>query len=513
MRAVTLSQAPETFDLLADLFDPKPNTTHPAPFDLANACTYGDELNPPHLELLDRKLVDLAEGRIRRLLVTMPPRHGKSQRCSKWFPSWYLSRFPDRKVILASYGADFAAEWGAEVRAVLTEHDLGVNLRQDSKAKDHWKIQGHEGGMVTAGVGGPITGRGAHLLIIDDPVKNRDEAQSDVYRERTWKWYTATASTRLQRDGETRGGVLLIQTRWHESDLAGRLLEHEGDRWDVLNLPALAEAGDALGREVDEPLWPEMFDASDLAEIRHTLGSYDWTALYQQRPSPAEGAFFKRPFRYWSIQDLPNGKFTYKLGDRYFEPKECWRFITVDLAASVKTSADFTVVATWAVTYDGDLLLLDRSRQRIEEGQHFALLQQHLERWKPQYVGVESRMFGTALVYEMGRRGIPVRELKADTDKFTRAIPAQVRCENGTAWFPADAPWLEEWEHELLSFPNGTHDDQVDVFAYAARELAYGKGMGWKRPKLEPETPQERIRAQLDRQRRRDREHPVLGSL
>ena len=191
-----------------------------SPAHFATLASLGRWRIADHLGLLNRKLLDVAEGRINRLLITMPPRHGKSEFASKYFPAWFLGRYPEKRVILASYEADFASQWGRKVRDLLEHHGsrlFGVMVRHDSKAADRWELADHGGGMQTAGVGGAITGKGADLLIIDDPVKNAEQANSDVYREKTWEWYTSTAYTRL----EPGGAVILIQTRWHEDDQIG----------------------------------------------------------------------------------------------------------------------------------------------------------------------------------------------------------------------------------------------------------------------------------------------------
>jgi hypothetical protein len=251
----------------------------------------------------------VAIGSVKRLLITMPPRHGKSEFASKYFPAWYLGTFPDRRVILTSYEADFAMTWGRKVRDLLHEFGpavFGVSVRSDSTAANRWGIEDNTGGMDTAGVGGPITGKGAHLLIIDDPVKNAEEAASETMRNKAWDWYVSTAYTRL----EPAGAVILIQTRWHSDDLAGRILAHAaetGERWDVVNLPAMAEEGDVLGRESGEPLWPERFDLDALERIRATLGGYYFAALYQQRPGPPDGAMFKTAWLVPFVDAAPAG--------------------------------------------------------------------------------------------------------------------------------------------------------------------------------------------------------------
>jgi len=204
-----------------------------------------------------------------------------------------------------------------------------------------------------------------------------------------------------------------------------------------------------------------------------------WAALYQQRPAPAAGGIFKRArFRYWSpltpiatYYGVLGGR-RLSLGDHVVTLDDCWRFITVDLAASTKTSSDWTVAAAWAVSLEGDLILLDRNRARLEESDHWMLVRPLREQWACDVVFVESRMFGTTLVIDATLAGVPIVELRADHDKMTRALPASARIDSGHVWFPANATWKEEWETELISFPNATYDDQVDVLAYAARAIS-----------------------------------------
>ncbi len=426
---------------------------------------------PPHLELLNRKLLAVSDGQISRLLIAMPPRHGKSEFASKYFPAWYLGTHPDRRVILASYEADFAMTWGRKVRDVLQEHGgpyFGVGVRRDSTAANRWSIADNTGGMDTAGVGGPITGKGAHLLIIDDPVKNAEEANSPTYRARAWDWYTSTAYTRL----EPGGSVLLIQTRWHEDDLAGRIIgkaKEDGEPWDVLNLPALAGDGDALERQAGGALWPERYDAAALATIKRTIGSYFFAALYQQSPQPAEGGCFKRAwFRTWKPEG--NGEF-YRLGEKLVKAADCRRFGTVDLAFSTKKEADFTVILAWAVTPDCDLILLDMVRDRMEGPALVPAIRRVSDLHSLAFVGIEDVAAQTLAVQAARQSGLAVKGLKADKDKVTRAIPATVRMEAGQIYLPELPPWRAEVEAELLGFPHGSHDDIVDCIAYAAIEV------------------------------------------
>lgn len=424
-----------------------------------------------HLALLNRKLLDIAAGRTTRLMIRMPPRHGKSEFISKYYPAWFLGRFPDKRVILTSYEADFAASWGRKVKEVLEEHGkevFGISIRKDSSAANRWDIEGHTGGMNTAGVGGPITGKGAHLFIIDDPVKNAEEALSKTMRDKAWDWYRSTAYTRL----EPGGAIILILTHWHEDDISGRLVKEMqagGDQWEIIDLPAIAEDNDLLGRKPGEALWEARFPLPKLLNIKKAIGTEWWNALYQQRPQIAQGFLFKRQyFRYFSRQgDLyvlqtPGGAKPVKAND-------CMVFHTCDPAASTKDTADYFVMATWAKTKDNDLLLLDILRTRLEGPDQPNLFKQAYQRWHPAFQALED--VGLTLYQALVKAGLPVKYLKADTDKVTRALPAAARMEAGTIYFLSGAPWLADYEEELTAFNKGKHDDQVDVTSYAVITL------------------------------------------
>lgn len=442
----------------------------PASLALATSPGY---LLPAHLDLLDRAVVRAVEAG-GRLVVMMPPRHGKSLLTSKFLPAWFLGRWPRRRVVLASYEADYAAGWGRQARDLLELHGrrlFDVRVRQDTSAAARWEIAGHGGGMVTAGIGGALTGRGADLLIVDDPLKNPEEAASASRREAVWQWFTQVASTRL----EPGAAVVVVMTRWHVDDLAGRLLEGSGlDRWEALDLPALADEGDVLGRAPGEALWPARFDVDALEAQRRQLGSVPFSALYQQRPVPADGAIFKREWiRYFTARE--GG---YDLGGRFEGQEFVRRFSTVDLAVSTKSTADWTVIATWGVTSRGELLLLDLVRSRMEGPEIVPALRRVYERWRPVSIGVEQVAFQLSIVQAAQRNGLPVVALKPDRDKVSRAMTAAARMEASQVFFPRDASWLAELERELLQFPAGKHDDQVDVLAYAAAQVTLGKWSG-----------------------------------
>jgi predicted phage terminase large subunit-like protein len=467
-----------------------------SPAALAHLCSGGAYVPFDHLLLLDEALSRLALGEGGRLIVSMPPRHGKSETVSRYLPAWYLGRFPDRRVMLASYEAHFAATWGRKARELLEQvgpEIFGVSVSERSAAASAWDIAGHRGGMVTAGVGGPLTGKGAHLLVIDDPVKNAEEAPSEPLRQKAFDWWRSTARTRLERGG----AVVIVMTRWHEDDLAGRILAHEAELssseregWEVLELPAVAEEGrgDALGRSTGEALCPELgFDSGWAQRTRAAVGGYWWASLYQQRPRPAEGMLFRREhFRHFRLQPATGEtEALYVLetdsATRPVACSACTHFQTADPAASTRETADYTVVSTWAVTPGRELLLVDRRRQRFEALDVGGFLERSFREqdWPIAFLGVEDFGHGLGVIQELGRRGLPIRRLRPDTDKVARALVAVARYEEHRVFHPRGAPWLSEWEEELLSFPNAAHDDQVDTVAYAARELrniAVGRG-------------------------------------
>ena len=474
-----------------------------------------------HLVYLNMQLGRLARREITRLLVTMPPQHGKSITCSKFFPAWYLKRFPDHSIILCSYEADFAAQWGGEVRDVIDSEPevFGFTVSKRSKARNRWRLNGHEGRMFTAGIGGPATGKGAHLFVIDDPVKNDEEAQSVAIQERNINWYHSVAHTRLRRDedGTLPAVILLIQTRWHEADLAGKLLDEQGDKWTVVNLPALAEDDDPLGRARGDVLCPELHPLDDLEEAR--AGSQRvWASLYQQRPTTEGGGRFKKDhFRYWTSARADQDYYRLEgpLGVEIVPKAGALRFTTIDVASQTKRRSDWTVISTWDLlpprVDDLDrerpsmLVLVDRERERVESVDHLLLLEHVDATLAPAWHGVEEATYGLQLIQSAIRKGFRIQPMPADRDKWSRSEIASTMVRNGRVFFPASAPWLDEWEHELLTFPNGSYDDQVDTLSYAAIIADQRRS-----------TPRRSDSASLrDRMRRKARRplHPVLGRL
>ncbi len=433
-----------------------------------------------HLKLISDHILRVVAGEIPRLIVTMPPRHGKSELISRYTPAWYLGRWPHRQIILASYEHTFASSWGRKARdvyAAVAAEVWGADraVSPTTSRMDLWETT-NGGIMVAAGVGGGLTGKGANLLIIDDPVKNAEQAASEVIQQKHWDWWISTARTRLQKNA----GVILVMTRWHEWDLAGQLLHHaeheSGEPWRVLNLPALAETDDdALGRPAGTALCPDLMPLPALERTREVSGSYWWASMYQQRPMPAEGGVFRRDdFRYFHEQDdgyvLHRDTGHHKVGKPWTNV-----FQTMDPALSEKETADWTVLATWAATVEGDLLLLDVERLRFDQPRQAEFVKRTWEAAgrRPVEIAVERNAHGSTLVRMLAKLGLPVHPVQADTDKVTRARGAVPRYELHAVYHRAGAPWVEAYERELLNFPNGRHDDQVDAFSYAAARLPH----------------------------------------
>jgi predicted phage terminase large subunit-like protein len=421
-----------------------------------------------HLDLLCQKLEEVERGELSRFIVTMPPRHGKSITVTETFPSWFIGRRPHRRVIEVSYGNSFAKKFGRANRRKIEEFGrelFGVEVARENRSVTNWGLSAAPGGMISAGIGGQIMGEGADLLIIDDPVKNRQDAESAVYRETLWGEWQETFLTRLHPGA----AIVVIMTRFHEDDLVGRILkEDEEHEWQVLNLPAVAEDEDALGRGPGELLWPEHgFDAKWARRKQRESGSRTWEALYQGHPSVAEGNLFKREhFRKFRRRGEVFELLT-ENGIRRVEKTACRIFQTCDVAGSTKSSADYFVVGTFALTSQNELLVLDIFRTRIEGPDQPGHMRRLFQEWKPLLQGVESKNMGLTLFQQLRRDGLPIVELKADADKYTRAIPAAARYEAGTVYHLENAHWLGELEKELTSFPTGSHDDQADVVAYA----------------------------------------------
>ncbi len=403
-----------------------------------------------HHRLIGKKLKKVMAGEIKRLMIFMPPRHGKSMLASEFFPAWYLGHHPDRQVIFATYAQQAANTFGRKVRNQLSGpiHQgifPGCRISTDSTAANHFSTR-QRGAYFAVGIGGPITGRGAHLLLIDDPIKNRKDADSPVMRKTLEDWYTSTAYTRLQPGG----AVILIQTRWHADDLAARLLkEHGHEGWEILNLPAVAEAGDQLERPEGTALWPEAYPLPDLERIKKTVGTMDWSALYQQRPVPAEGGIIKLAW-FKRYRTAPA---------RFTRIVQSW-----DTAFKPGQLNDPSVCLTWGEVTNGDLFLLDVQRRRLEYPDLKRTARSLADKWRPMAILVEDKGSGQSLVQDMRRESRwPVIAIDPEGDKTTRLSVVSPYIEAGRVHLPESAPWLADYETELTLFPAAAHDDQADA--------------------------------------------------
>jgi predicted phage terminase large subunit-like protein len=427
----------------------------------------------PHLQFYIAQLDRVTSGEVRKLMVSMAPRHGKTETGTVRYPVYRLERDPALRVIIAAYNQTLAEKFSRKARKIAKER---FSLSTERRAAEDWETEAG-GGLRAVGVGGGITGMGADLIEIDDPVKSRQEAESEAYRERVYDWYTDDLYTRQ----EPGCSVILTQTRWHVDDLAGRILNSEdGPNWTVINLPAIAEENDPLGRPLGEALCPERYDLLALEDRRRVLGEDSFLALFQGRPRPAEGGRFKRKwFRYWERTEEGYFRLLHHGRDpEVIRPEFLTVFATVDSGVSEKTAADPTVISVWGLTRGLDLLLLDRVRDRMSDPDAIHAAKDVQARWNPAYYGVENAGIGKPRAQNMRAAGLPVREISVHTDKISRSATAVVRCEAGQIFWPAKVSWLEEWESEHLDFPDGAHDDQVDTTSLAAQDVFHAHGIG-----------------------------------
>lgn len=398
-----------------------------------------------HLQYLAQKIstkIALGGG---RFIVDMPPRHGKTEFISKWLPAWYLDNFPDKNIILTSYGDDLASGFGRWVRNHFENNPYTrTKLRPDSQAANRFDTTSG-GSMITAGVGGSITGRGGHLLICDDPIKNWEEASSTIYRQRLKDWFDTTFYTRQ----EPGASIILLMTRWHHDDLAGYLINDHNDDWELISLPALAEENDPLGRQVGDALCPERYDEVALERIKNGIPDQHWLSLYQQRPTKEGGEIFKRDW--WKYYDEPPKHFTHIA--------QFW-----DTAQKPGITNDYTVCATWGKTNQG-FYLLEIFRKKMEAPDIEQALIQQFNKWRPHVVSVEDKSSGSSII-QYARRSTTIPIVPYDPrskDKETRAINATPAIRSGNCFLPRNAPWLSDFLIEHEQFPSAKHDDQVDT--------------------------------------------------
>jgi predicted phage terminase large subunit-like protein len=458
------------------------------------------------------------DGEITRLMCFMPPRRGKSEILSRRLPAYIFGRDPDAPVISASYSADLARRMNRDAQRIIDSEEYnqifpnvvlsGKNVKNLAygnylRNSDEFEIVNAKGYYKCAGVGGGLTGRGFKYGIVDDPVKDRAEADSLVFRDKVWEWWTNVFYTRKTPDAR----IALVMTRWHEDDLAGRLIERAeegGDHWHIvvfqeeyqeenlwtkyIDSPHVTLMGlDQDKRKEGEVLWPDQFPVEESVKTKASVGSRAYQALYQQSPSPVEGGIVKREWlNYWKWDD---GRIA-SIGDpNEISPvplDQMTRFGVVDLAASVKEHADYSVIGAFGgYRINRRLFHLDQVRERIEGPDLIPRIRQMIEKWNLAFVLVERVGFQLTLIQQGRREGLPLRELTADRDKIARLFAAVPMIERGEYYLPRSADWTGDHVAELLSFPNAKHDDQVDVCAYAC---AYWASIAARTlPKSKPE--------------------------
>ncbi len=420
------------------------------------------------------KLIELLEAierrEVQRAIVTMPPRSSKSTHVSRLFPSWWLGRHPEDGVILASYGELLATGHGRAVRDFLSHprYPFMTRLRPDMKAAGMWATQ-QGGGLLAGGVGTGLTGFGGKLLVADDLIKGREEAESQIVRDHTWDWHEEVFMTRLERGG----AVLETGTRWHEDDPIGRILNSkDAQHWHHLNIPYEAETNDALGRTVGERL--QIF-----GEVPPNLSAYAYSALYQQRPTPAGGGVFKREWLKRRYCVGHNGEPCPYPDARPLPEAARWRLVqTADLGGKQGVGHDPSALATWGS--DGiSYYVLDYWSSQAEYADvkpKFAELWHHWRGFRhatPHLLYVEDATWAQPLISDLNREtGVLVKAVPADGSKWVRADAASPVFAAGRVVLPCRAPWLDGWVGEHLGFPNAVHDEAVDTTSMAVSELS-----------------------------------------
>ena len=423
-----------------------------------------------HLSFLDETLLEAiasaSAGRLDGLVISMPPQHGKSELCSKYLPAWYLGTYPDRRVILTGYEADFAAQWGRKARDLLQEWGWAFRVRVSPKssAVDRWDLEGFSGGMSTAGVAGPITGKGAHLLIVDDPIKNDAEARSARRRQKQFDWWQSTASTRL-RPGAL---ALVIQTRWHRHDLAGRILDAAAkgsQRWREVRLTAIAEDRDPLARRAGEPLWPETHSLDHLERIRDRLTNYYWRSMYQQDPI-AEGT-----------TEWPDSYFGQSIW--FDEWPSSWEARVMALDPSKGNDSrfgDYSAFVKLQLTRHGEMYVdADIEIRNVQ-----LIVEKAVELcadFRPCAFIVETNQFQELLATEIARVGAS-RKVEMPMYHVPNHVPKPIRIRKltwhlaeGRFKFKRNSPGARLLVQQLRDFPNGDHDDGPDALEMALRAL------------------------------------------
>ena len=434
-------------------------------------------INGAHHKVMAKKFEDIANGKLKRLIINMPPRHTKSEFGSYLLPAWFLGRDPTKKIIQCSNTAELAVGFGRKVRNLVGSEQYArifpnVNLRSDSKAAGRWSTNAN-GEYFAIGVGGTVTGKGADLLIIDDPHSEQEAAiastNPEVY-DKIYEWYGSGPRQRLQPGG----AIIVIMTRWSKKDLTGRILksaiEKDGDEWETIDFPAILPSGKAL--------WPQFWDIKELEVLREELPVAKWNAQYQQQPTSEEGALVKR--EWWKVWDNDN-------------PPQCQFVIqSWDTAFTKNERSDYSACTTWGVFYlnedemQPNVILLDAYKARLEFPELKEKAFNMYKEWTPDAFIVEAKASGLPLIGELRRMGIPVSEFTPTrgNDKIARLNSITDLFASGKVWAPPRR-WADEVIEEMAAFPNSDHDDLVDSSTQAL--IRFRQGGFLRLPSDEPD--------------------------
>lgn len=442
--------------------------------DLIAFCRHMDpnyKVGKHHRRLADL-LMKMERGEEDRIGVSVPPRHGKSQLVSIFFPAWYLGRNPDKKVLMVSHTADLAVDFGRKVRNIVDSPAYKaifptVTLAADSKSAGRWNTN-MGGEYFACGVGAALAGRGAHFLIVDDPFSEQDvlNGNYEVF-DRVYEWFTYGARTRLMPQGK----VAIVHTRWHPNDLIGKLGKDmvripNSDQYEMFEFPAIFNEN----TDHEKALWPEFYDLEALHRTKASMPLFQWNAQFQQSPSAEEGALVKREWwKRWEADEPPSCEYI---------------IMTLDAAAEKNTRADFTALLTWGVFSDDRLtgsashiILLNAINVRVEFPELKELAIREYKEWAPDSFIVEKKSSGTPLFQELRRMGIPVQEFtphRGTGDKIARINAISDIFRSGMVWYPDGRKWAEEVVEQVAAFPASEHDDMVDCVSMALARFRSG---------------------------------------
>lgn len=442
--------------------------------DLIEFCKHmqPDYIVGKHHRMLANMLMGIERGDKDRICVNIPPRHGKSQLVSIMFPAWFLGRNPDKKVMMVSHTTDLAVDFGRKVRNMIASDSYKeifptVSLASDSKSAGRWNTN-MGGEYYACGIGSALAGRGAHLLLVDDPHSEQDviNGNFEVF-DKAYEWFTFGARTRLMPGGK----VAIIQTRWHMDDLTGRVVKDMGqneraDQYDVVEFPAILSI-EKKGKTVEKPLWPEFFDMDALLRTKASMPTFQWNAQYQQQPTAEEASIIKR--EWWSEWTAES-------------PPPCeYIIMSLDAAAEKHNRADYTALTTWGVFLNEEegghhIILLNSIKDRFEFPELKQLCMEEYNDWEPDAFIVEKKSAGTAIYQEMRRSGLPVQEYtphRGTGDKLARLNSVADIVASGMVWIP-QTRWAEEVVEEIAGFPFMSNDDLVDSTVMALMRFRQG---------------------------------------